>query len=446
MLLSLFFSAFGFAYPSGPDFRMLNGERLFVLGENRFNVYDPTWNEGALDEDAYIARMAREGMSALRIFVFTDCEDESRADRVQPGCIEPQVGVFDEAAVARYDRLFKAAEAHGIHIVLTLFAIGFTPGADTWKSWADNPYNRTHGGPAKTPVEFFTQPAAREAAKGRVRFLASRYAQSPQLLSVDLLNEPEWDGEIAESVWMPWAEEMAAEWSSNDVYGHPITVGSVGLHHNIGGDERPWYANPANDVVQWHLYGREIYEVHGMAFEMTRKIEETRGYGKPVLVGEFGYGGEDPHEFDHTHTGIWAAAMGNAGVLAHSAPQFNIDSDIPMTAERAHHFTVLHRALDALVHEKTLQSSHHKRADGVEEYVLAGEENSVFWWLAPEQGYRAQRSLDVDLSALPSGHYRVQLIEDVSGEVLTTLHATAPGHIQTPVFSRHLAGVVSREQ
>src|SRR3954453_8165170 len=110
MLTSLFVAALGFVHVEGANFVREDGSRLLALGENRFNVYDSTWNDQALDQDAYLARMAANGMSALRIFVFTDCDDESRADRVQPGCIEPEVGVFDEQAVARYDRLFAAAE------------------------------------------------------------------------------------------------------------------------------------------------------------------------------------------------------------------------------------------------------------------------------------------------------------------------------------------------
>ena len=44
---------------------------------------------------------------------------------------------------------------------------------------------------------------------------------------MDLLNEPEWDGNVGERTWIPWAEELAAAWRARDPYGHPVTVADM---------------------------------------------------------------------------------------------------------------------------------------------------------------------------------------------------------------------------
>lgn len=173
------------------------------------------------------------------------------------------MGVFDPEVARRYDRIFEAAERHGIYVVLTLFAVGFSPPSDPFKSWEDNPYHIENGGPARTRFAFFDEPRVRKAAKGRVRYAARRFGAYTSLLAVDLIHEPEWDGEIGEDSWRPWAGKMARAW-----------------------DGAAWGSEP-----------------------------------KPL--------------YDHAHVGIRSATFSGAGVLAHSAPPFNIDSDEPLTPTRA---------------------------------------------------------------------------------------------------------------
>ena len=324
-----------------------DGTAFFVLGENRINIYDPAWNYERMGIAEYVAYMAGNGMTTLRVFVPSDCEDEDAADGLQKGCLEPRLGHFDEHASRVFDEVLRAAEKFDIYVILTVNAVGFTPG-ETWKSWDDNPYSRARGGPASSPVETFTRSDLFEAAKRKLEYVINRYGYSSHLLAIDLLNEPEWDGALPESAWMPWAQRLAEHLRSVDPYAHPITVGSVGLSWNIEGDERALYRGPDVDLIQWHLYGKETYDPHDHALEMARRVEETLPYEKPIFCGEFAYGGEDPALYDHTHTGLWAALFAGGGALAHSAPPFNIDSDEPMTPARAHHFQVLSQFLRGL--------------------------------------------------------------------------------------------------
>ncbi|ATB28893.1 DUF5060 domain-containing protein [Melittangium boletus] len=431
-------SAHQLAWEEGPPF--------FPLGENRFNLYDPAWNHGQLPAPEYVAYMARNGMNTLRLFIFTDCEREEPEPGPQPGCLETGVGRFDARVAAEYDAILEAAERHGVYVIFTLFAVGFTPG-ETWKSWEDNPHGTARGGPAATPTEFFEREDLWKNAERKLRYVLDRYGYSPHLLAVDLLNEPEWDGNIGEASWIPWAEHMAAVWHGADPYGHLVTLGSVGLHWNVDGDERPWYAHPGNDLLQWHLYGKEYYEVHALAAEFSRKIAETWGYDKPILCGEFGYGGDDPRTFDHTHVGIWSATFSGAGVLAHSAPPFTPDSDVLMTPERGHHFRVLADFLSRLSVVPPLlpRPAPPATPEGTRVWVLGRPGYQALWVLGAERGYGSTVEGATVRMEGAAGRHRVTWWNDVTGEQLHTeeVMGTREGLLlRVPGFVRHVAGVV----
>ncbi|MEA2750789.1 MAG: hypothetical protein QOI41_4932, partial [Myxococcales bacterium] len=240
---------------------------------------------------------------------------------------------------------------------------------------------------------------------------------------------------------------------SFDPYGHLVTTGSVGLQHNVGaGDERAWYASPRNDIVQWHLYGKEVYPPHALAVEMSRKVDETWGFGKPVVCGEFAYGGEDHATYDHTHDGIWSLLFSGAGALAHSAPQFQIDSDEPMTPARGAHFKVLSDLLGrfglaAIAPRHDVRVVH----GGARAWSLATDDASAraLWLLGPDVGYGAPVSgVQVLLPAPPAGDVHVAWIDDVTGETIArdTLRSTGAGEVMltAPSFVRHIAAMMSR--
>jgi hypothetical protein len=426
-----------------PGMEFDDGSPFMLLGENRINIYDPSWNYEQKDIAEYVEYMADNGMSTLRVFVFSDCENEESDDGIQPGCLEPEVGEFDEEVARRFDEIFEAAEKEGIYVVLVPWAIGFSPAPDTWKSWADNPYAKERGGPAEDRFDFFDNPAVREQAFERIEYMVDRWGYSPNLLAIDLLNEPEWDGEIAETAWTPWAQDMAARLDKIDPYDHLVTVGPVGLHWNVEGDETNWWADPKNDLVQWHRYGPEIYDVHNLAAELTKRVEQTRHYEKPIFCGEFAYGGEGK-PYDHTQVGLWSLTMSGAGALAHSAPQFNVDSDHPMTPQRARHFAALDRFMEPLLAHAPLEADEMVQVDalGAKMWSLRADRAVALWLMAPRAGYGGsidEMSVDVEL---PAGRWRVEWIDDVTGRVIETNTVGSFGEattLEVPSFARHIA-------
>lgn len=434
-----------------------DGTTAVILGENRINVYDPTWNYESADARSYIERMAAYGMSTIRVFIFADCESEAVPGGYQIGCLERAPGRFDERTAEAFDTIFDAAEAVNVDVVLVAYAIGFTPGPETWRSWDDNPYSTARGGPARSPKDFFANPALRRHAVRKLRYISDRWGASPRLLALDLLNEPEWDGPIPESTWIPWAEDMSKAWRSFDPYSHLVTAGPVGLHWNLDGDERPWYASPLNDTVQWHLYGKEVYDPHALGEAMTMKVRETWEFDKPVFCGEFAYGGEDKATYDHTHVGIWSLLMSGAGALAHSAPPFEIDSDEPMTPERASHFKVLSQFLRTLDPRKAYSPQEDVRVirpSAMRVWSIATDDKGdrAVWVLAPKDGYRDRLTgAGVAVSAPRGARYRVTWIDDTTGERLAAEpeRVTASDDdmlvLQIPPFTRHAAARVTHE-
>lgn len=429
--------------------RFDDGTPFFLLGENRINIYDPSWNYRHQSASAYLATMASYGMTTLRVFIFADCHAERTRDHAQLGCLEPKLGQFDEKVARRFDEIFEAAEAHGIYVVLTAFAIGFTPG-DPWKNWADNPYNVVNGGPATGNQEVFTRDDLRATAKRKLRYLLARYGYSSHLLAIDLINEPEWDGQIPERIWIPWALDLARDWKQHDPYGHLVTAGSIGLSTNIDGDERPLYSSPDIDLIEWHLYGAATYAPRAHADEMARRVRETWAFGKPIFCGEFAYGGEDPALYDHTHTGIWAATFAGAGALAHSAPPFHRDSDEPMTPARGHHFRVLADFLGGLDPTRPLDPDPDATAEpaGTAVWALGQGDYRVLWVVGVTAGYG--QPIDgalVKLRDVPGGRYRVEWRNDVSGQIVATTDVAASGGeltLKVPTFTRHLAAKLFR--
>jgi hypothetical protein len=424
------------------------GSPFFVLGENRINIYDPTWNYDHKNIGDYVAYMAEHGMTTLRVFIPSDCVSETARDGVQVGCLEPRLGQFDESAARVYDEILQAAEKHDIYVVLTANAIGFTPG-DVWKGWEGNAFSRARGGPASSPSEMFTRADLYQAAERKLDYILARYGHSSHLLAIDLLNEPEWDGPVAETVWIPWAEKLAQHVRDVDPYGHLVTVGSVGPWSNIEGDERPLYADERIDFVQWHLYGKETYDPHRHAVEMARRVEATFSYGKPVFCGEFAYGGEDPALFDHTHTGLWAAAFAGGGALAHSAPPFNVDSDELMTPDRAKHFEVLSRFLRDLDLSRDLVPERLSGApSSLRIWSLGRNDYKALWLLGPHAAYGGEvASARVSLTDMVDGRYAVRWYDDTTGDVIRedSLETREGGlSLPVPAFRRHVAAVVAR--
>jgi hypothetical protein len=225
----------------------------------------------------------------------------------------------------------------------------------------------------------------------------------------------------------------------------------VGLHWNVEEDERTWWAAPEDDLVQWHRYGPDVYEVHALARALAATVEDTRRYRKPVLVGEFAWGGEAKPLHDHTHVGLWTATFAGAGVLAHSAPPFTIDSDEPMTDDRARHFATLSRFLAAVGPAPTAPLPRPDAAPpGSLALAMSSGDAAAVWLLGPEQGYGERvEGASLTVRGIAPGAWRVRWVDDVTGAALGEERASADLRgllLRVPPFVRHVAARLERER
>jgi hypothetical protein len=157
----------GFIAVRGHDLVHADGTRVSAIGENRINLYDRSWNWHGLSIEEYIAHMARHGMSVVRVFIVSDVENEADGG-INKGVLEPALGRFDDNVAGQFDRILRAAQSHGMSVILVAFALGFSEG-DEWKSWHDNPYSAERGGPATSRFDFFASAAVRARAAERIR-------------------------------------------------------------------------------------------------------------------------------------------------------------------------------------------------------------------------------------------------------------------------------------
>jgi aryl-phospho-beta-D-glucosidase BglC (GH1 family) len=412
---------YGFLKPWKEDPHRLvfdNGQHFYILGENRFNIYAPSWNYGNKNIQSYISYMAENGMNTLRVFI--RCARNPN-DPTRVGYLEQKVGTYDEDTADQLDNIIEACQKNDIYVILTVFALGFTP-HDDFKDWNNNPYNVQNGGPCQERTDFFNLPEAIGYQEKKLRYIVNRYGYSPNLLSIDLFNEPEWDGGISESIWIPWAIGRSEYIKKIDPYKHLVTLGSVGPQWNIRGyNEDDWYKNALNDTIQWHQYNNQ--SVDDVAYKMRNFIRKYWGYNKPLYCGEFAWGEEPKPAYDHTHNGIWAAIMSGGGVLAHSAPAYNTETDELMFPARAAHFKALALFLKDVPWEKNLE---YKAAGIVADspqikvWGLSNNDYTLVWLLDGDKKKYGQKvnSLTLTVADLAEGEYIVEWWDTRQGAVI----------------------------
>ena len=203
------------------------------------------------------------------------------------------------------DQVFQLAEERGIYLMLTLLNHGaFSTSVNS--EWADNPYNMANGGPVKTPIAFVTDPTAKAFFKQRLRYIAARWAYSPNLFAWEWWNEVNWTG-IGDDDLGPWIQEMTPVLQAHDPYDHLIT------NSLANGTFTQLWAMPELDFSQQHDYsGGDLKRTLERDLARITKIAPT----KPVLMGELGYsaGAQETLDAMHLHIGLWAAPfLGYAG-------------------------------------------------------------------------------------------------------------------------------------
>ncbi|MBC6612470.1 DUF5060 domain-containing protein [Hymenobacter sp. BT507] len=191
---------------------------------------------------------------------------------------------FNPGAIKRMDELVHLTDSLGLYFMLTFDWHGHLMEQGGWRN---SPYNRLNGGPARTPTEFFTLPAARAKYKDKLRYVVARWGYSTHIGAWEFFNEI--DNAVftqQDSLLIPhdavtlWHGEMSRYLKDIDPYQHLVTT-SIS-HRDILGLNSIAYI----DFNQKHIY-KHTEKIPGIYPSYIQT------YGKPYVVGEFGYRWED---------------------------------------------------------------------------------------------------------------------------------------------------------
>ena len=219
---------------------------------------------------------------------------------------------FNPGAIKRMDELVNLTDSLGLYFMLTLDWHGHLMENGGWKN---SPYNVANGGPAKTPVEFFTLRSARNKYKNKLRYIIARWGYSTSIAAFEFFNEIDNAAfNSADSILIPhsviteWHDEMSRYLKDIDPYRHMVTT-SIS-HRDIMGLNSLAYI----DFNQKHIY------------KHTEKIpaiypDYIQTFGKPYVIGEFGFRWEDDDPkygegFDYDYKrGLWYGLFSPTPIL-----------------------------------------------------------------------------------------------------------------------------------
>lgn len=219
---------------------------------------------------------------------------------------------FNPGAIRRMDELVHLTDSLGLYFMLTLDWHGHLMEQGGWRN---SPYNQANGGPARTPTEFFTLPAAQQKYKNKLRYVVARWGYSTNVAAWEFFNEV--DNAVftqQDSLLIPhaavtlWHAEMSRYLKDIDPYQHLVTT-SISHRDILGMNSIPYI-----DFNQKHIY------------KHTEKIPAIypaylQNFGKPYVVGEFGFRWEDANpayaaDFNYDYRrGLWYGLFSPTPIL-----------------------------------------------------------------------------------------------------------------------------------
>lgn len=177
-------------------------------------------------------------------------------------------------------------------------------------NWSESPYNQANGGMCANTGEFFTDSAAREATKNRLRYIVARWGYNRSIMAWELFNEVNWTDNFVQNAAdiSAWHEEMAAFIREIDPNQHILTTSLAEEK-----ERELFWTLPEMEISQNHNY-QSTPRIEKVLAEVSKETLET--FDKPTLNGEFGIsiGGsglrtQDPDGI-HLHNGLWGGFFG----------------------------------------------------------------------------------------------------------------------------------------
>ena len=260
-------------------FKFDSGKPFRGIGEN-VGWEAREWENQSYTYDYFLPKLAKSGVNFFRTWMCPwnlPIEWETVQDTK---FYSNTTDYFNPDGIRRMDELVEMTDSLDMHMMLALIPHG---ALITSGEWSKNPYNIVNGGPASTPVEFFTLDQSKQKFKNTLRYLVARWGYSPGIGVWEFCNEIDnaaYNGGselvIPEAVITQWHTEMSEYLNEIDIYNHPIST-SIS-HREIQG----LYSVPDIDFNQQHIYRNTS--------AVQNKIKYYQNaYGKPYVIGEFGW-------------------------------------------------------------------------------------------------------------------------------------------------------------
>lgn len=297
----------GFLHKNGLyTFKFDNGELFRGIGENvaweARSFENPQWTY-----DYLLPTLAKNGANFFRTWMCPWNLPLEWKISGNPKRYANTTEYFNPSGIKRMEELLHLVDSLHLYMMLTL---DMNNG-----NWRNSPYNKANGGPVKTWPEFFSSKAAMDKYKNKLRYVIARWGYSTNIAAFEFFNEID-NGVFTkgDSIIIPhanvtnWHDEMARYVKDIDPYNHLVTT-SIS-HRDIEGLNSIAYI----DFNQKHIY------------KHTEKIpaiypDYIQTYGKPYVVGEFGYRWEDANpkyakEADYDYKrGLWFGLFSSTPIL-----------------------------------------------------------------------------------------------------------------------------------
>lgn len=292
-------------------FRFDNGDLFRGIGEN------VAWESRAFEDDKWtydylLPSLAKNGANFFRTWMCywnlpLEWKKTSGTKRYQQS-----TEYFNPGAIKRMDELVNMCDSLGLYFMLTLDWHGHLMRGGGWNN---SNYNQVNGGPAKDPADFFTMQSAQEQYKDKLRYIVARWGYSSSIAVWEFFNEIDNAAFTQQdSIIIPlatiaqWHLEMSRYLKDIDPYQHLVST-SVSHRDIIGLNAIPYI-----DFNQKHIY-KHTEKIPGIYPDYIQT------YGKPYVVGEFGFRWEDQDvkyakeaDFDYKR-GLWYGMFSPTPVL-----------------------------------------------------------------------------------------------------------------------------------
>lgn len=232
--------------------------------------------------EEYFQNFARNGINAIRVWIsggFLEIETETE-------------GVYDPKRFRRIDRFLKLAAEYGIKVKFTLQHIRFiAPELTRRDGWATSK--------ALSPAfdsldEYVTTRRGRESYYNRVKALADRYADNPDIYAWELWNEMD-AAAWKDAAWYDFTEEMLPRIQA--LFPNHLVTQTLGSLDSEGAERsyRRLFSLGSNQFVAIHRYldraDRTYDEVKGEIDNLVcSAVDFVREYvrDRPMMINEIG--------------------------------------------------------------------------------------------------------------------------------------------------------------